>query len=176
MIDLLQQLYPNRIVKAESIEDIPTSCYMVYILSYDGNPIVLGHGKKNRSKVIFDNLNQITSGHFKALYVRLYILFGEGTFERYLITCVDKNEAKSIEKALHQTIGGNHRNIPVGIKNQLFNNLNTNSTAYLLLEIALKSSFDGLSDLKKWRNDGILSDEIWHEISERLQLQWIHFQ
>ncbi|MEB3121208.1 MAG: hypothetical protein VKL41_08285 [Snowella sp.] len=139
-------------------------------MTHNGIPIVLGQGKKNRSKVIFDNLNQTTSSHLKALFVRLYFLFGEGTFERYIIICDDKNEAKSIEKTLHQTIGGNHRNIPTEIRNQLFNNLDPNSITYLLLEIALRSSFDGLSDIRKWRNDGILSNEIWAEISARLQL------
>lgn len=170
MFEILQQLFPNRVIIPQSINDIPTNTYMVYILTHNGSPIVLGQGKKNRSKVIFDDLNQITSSHLKALFVRLYVLFGGGIFERYIIICEDRSEAKSIENNLHHTIGGNHRNIPIEIRNQLFNGLDPNSITYLLLEIALRSSFDGLSDIRKWRNDRILSDRIWGELSERLQL------
>jgi hypothetical protein len=43
---------------------------------------------------------------------------------------------------------------------------------YLILEIALLSSFDGLSDLKKWRTNGILNDEIWGEVANRLRLDY----
>jgi hypothetical protein len=38
------------------------------------------------------------------------------------------------------------------------------------LEIALASSFDGLSDLKTWRRKGILDDCVWQVISKKLQL------
>jgi hypothetical protein len=98
MFNILQQLYPNRIIIPERLDDIPEGSYMVYILSFNGNAIVLGHGKKNRSKVIFDSLSQITSSHLKALFVRLHVLYGNGVFERFIIICSDKNEAKSIEK------------------------------------------------------------------------------
>jgi hypothetical protein len=40
----------------------------------------------------------------------------------------------------------------------------------MLLEIALASSFDGLSDLKTWRRKGILDDCVWQVISKKLQL------
>lgn len=170
MIDRLQQLYPNRIISPLTINDIPNNGYMVYILVFNSNTIVLGHGQRNRAKVIFDNENQITSSHLKALFVRLYNLFGNGEFERYIINCQSKEEAKEIEKNLHAQIGGNNRNIPNEIRNQLFNGLEPNSVSYLVLEIALRSSFDGLSDIRKWRADGILSDVIWDEISQRLRL------
>jgi hypothetical protein len=42
--------------------------------------------------------------------------------------------------------------------------------AKMLLEIALASSFDGLSDLKTWRRKGILDDCVWQVISKKLQL------
>ena len=73
---------------------------MVYILVFNNNPIVLGHGQRNRSKVIFDNENQITSSHLKALFVRLYNLYGNGEFNRYIISCQNKDEAKKIEVKL----------------------------------------------------------------------------
>jgi hypothetical protein len=144
---------------------------MVYILLFNGNPIVLGHGKKNRSKVIFDNEQQITSSHLKAFIVRLYNLYGNGEFNRYIIGCENKEEAQAIESNLHKQIGGNNRNIPAEIRKQLFNDLNPKSPSYLVLEIALRSSFDGLSDLRKWRADGILSNTIWLDISRRLRLK-----
>lgn len=172
MIEILQQLYPNRIILPETIKEIPNTGYMVYILLFNENPIVLGHGQRNRSKVIFDNEQQITSSHIKALFVRLYNLYGNGEFERFIIPCKNKDEAKAIESNLHKQIGGNNRNLPAEIRKQLFNNLDPHSASYLLLEIALRSSFDGLSDIKKWHADGILNNNLWLDISQRLRLNW----
>ena len=170
MLQILQQLYPNRIISPDTKNDLSSDKYMVYILIFNNIPIVLGHGKKNRAKIIFDNENQITSSHLKSIFVRLYQLYAEGEFERFVIFCRDKDEAKEIEKVLHKEIGGNNRNIPENIKNRLFNGLEGSSIVRLILEIALRSSFDGISDLKKWRADGILNDDIWNDISERLRL------
>lgn len=170
MLKILQQLYPNRIISPDTKNDLSIDKYMVYILIFNNIPIVLGHGKKNRAKIIFDNENQITSSHLKSIFVRLYQLYAEGEFERFVIFCRDKDEAKEIEKVLHREIGGNNRNIPENIKNRLFNGLEDSSIVRLILEIALRSSFDGISDLKKWRADRILNDDIWNEISERLRL------
>jgi hypothetical protein len=149
MYERLEELYPNRILSPESIESIPNNIYMVYILTYNNKAIVLGHGKKNRSKVIFDDINQITSSHLKAFFVRLYNLFGNGTFDRYIILTDSKQEALEIEGNLHQKIGGNHRQLPEEIRGQLFDGIERNSVTELVLEIALRSSFDGLSDLRK---------------------------
>jgi hypothetical protein len=173
MNELLQQLYPNQTISPVSINEIPKTGYMVYILSFKGKPIVLGHGKRNRSKVIFDSEQQITTGHIKAIFVRLYNLYGKGEFERFIITCNNKEEAKTIESNLHKQIGGNNRNIPIEIRQQLFQNLDPKSASALILEIALRSSFDGLSDIKKWRADQILDDEIWSELSLRLRLDML---
>ena len=170
MLTTIEKLYPNRLAIPSSINDIPNTGYMVYFLSFNNEPIILGHGKKNRAKVIFDNETQITSGHIKALFVRLYHLYGFGDFKRYMIHCQNKEEAKEIESSLHKEIGGNNRNIPEEIRNQLFDGISKNSVTNLVLEIALKSSFDGLSDLRKWRADGLLNDTIWSEISQKLRL------
>jgi len=170
MLEKLQQLYPNRIISPLTIKDIPNKGYMVYILIFNSNPIVLGRGQRNRAKVIFDNENQITSNHFKALLVRLYNLYGNGKFERYIINCQNKEVAKEVENNLHRQVGGNNRSIPTEIRIQLFDGLDPNSVSYLVLEIALHSSFDGLSDIRKWRAAGILSDVTWIEISQRLRL------
>ena len=170
MGNLLNELYLNRILKPQSITDLPKNIYMVYILTYNEKPIVVGHGKKGRARIIFDDSNNITKNHIKAFLVRLYRLFGNGIFKQYIITCGSKEESIQIENHLHQVIGGNNLNIPDEIRNQLFNNIPHESVTHLILEIALTSSFDGLSDLRKWRNKNLLKDEIWEQISEKLQL------
>jgi len=40
----------------------------------------------------------------------------------------------------------------------------------MVLRMALCSSFDGITDLKRWRRDRILDDQRWEQIAERLQL------
>jgi hypothetical protein len=171
MLARLQELYPNRITIPNNTQDLPKRGYMVYVLVYNNYPIVVGHGQMNRAKVIFDGADQITPSHLKALFVRLYRLYGNGDFARYIVLCENKEEAKVIEKNLHQQIGGNTRNLPEEIRNQLFVGLDRNSTTYLLLEIALRSSFDGLSDIRKWRADGLIIDAVWEEIANRLLLE-----
>lgn len=143
---------------------------MVYILTYNDAPIVVGHGKQNRAKVIFDDKNQITSAHFKAIFVRAYPLFGEGEFKQFLITCHNKNEAQEVEANLHRAIGGNNRNLPEDILTRLFKDISSDSIAHMVLRMALSSSYDGLSDLKMWRKDGILDDKLWSVVGGRLQL------
>lgn len=170
MLTRLQAIYPNRVILLHDVNEIPSNKYMVYLLAYNNNPIVLGHGKRNRSKVIFDNVGIITPSHLKAMFVRLYVLFGEGQFSRFIIIADDKQEAHEIEKNLHQQIGGNHRIIPNEIRKKLFDGIAPYSVEYLVLEIALRSSFDGLSDIRKWRKDGILNDDVWYAISNKLQL------
>ena len=68
MIEKIESLYPNRVINPTNLSEIPNNIYLVYILFFNGNPVVLGHGKKNRAKVIFDNINQITTSHLKALF------------------------------------------------------------------------------------------------------------
>ena len=79
-----------------------------------------------------------------------------------------EEEAKIIESNLHKQIGGNNRNIPNDIRQKLFDGIENDSISKLVLEIALRSSFDGLSDIRKWKADNILSNEVWNEISEKL--------
>ena len=58
MYEILQQLYPNRIVSPMTIEDIPNNGYMVYILVFNNSPIVLGIGKNgtlNNSSLVHGN-------------------------------------------------------------------------------------------------------------------------
>jgi len=169
-IKILEQKYPSKLLVINSLTEIPSKEYLVYILFYENEPIVLGHGKKNRASVIFDSINKITSSHIKALFVRLYVLFGSGSLKRYIIICNDKNEAKNIERELHKLIGGNNRHIPEFIFSNLFSGINEDSIESLILKIALNSSFSGIDDLKKWKREGILSEEVWSIISRKLKL------
>jgi len=171
LYEVLEQLYPGRILRPLQLNELRQDIYYVYILLHDNNPIVLGHGKRNRARVIFDNIEQITSGHIKALFVRLYVLYSDNAFEKMVIACESKNEASIIEKSLQKRFGGNNRNIPDEIREKLFENLNPQSVPKLLLEIAIRSSFDGLSDIRKWRADNLIDDNTWNEISIRLQLK-----
>lgn len=40
----------------------------------------------------------------------------------------------------------------------------------MVLRMALCSSFDGLSDLRLWRREGILQDDVWNDLKDRLAL------
>lgn len=168
-----EQLHANfdqRLIMPAAAGDIPRGVWLVYILTYNDKPIVVGHGKVNRAKVIFDDSSQITSGHIKALFVRIYRLFGTGVFQQFLIACETKEEAKRIENNLHKSIGGNDRELPENIKKTLYARFTPNSLPYMVLRMALCSSFDGLSDLKLWRRKGILDDAIWSQLSTQLAL------
>jgi uncharacterized membrane protein len=41
----------------------------------------------------------------------------------------------------------------------------------MALRIALCSSFDGISDLKKWRREGIIDDQTWEIVADKLKLK-----
>lgn len=172
-LEKLESLYPTRIFQPSSVKEISREKYLVYILTLDDKPIVVGHGKQNRAKIIFDDKNQITSGHLKALFVRIYRLFGEGShFHQYLIECKNKDEAKQIEAHLHREIGGNRRALPENIINQLYKGFDDNSLEKMVLQMAQHSSFDGISDIKKWRREGILKDNVWQNIKSKLELDY----
>ena len=167
----LNNLFPTCITNPSVREDLPSGAYMVYILAHCGQAIVVGHGKRNRASVIFDSLDHITQGHIKALFVRLYNLFGQSkSFDRFIIVCNDKSEAMLIEHKLHQEIGGNKCELSHDILRRLFRGLAPSSIEYMVLQMALCSSFDGISDLRKWRRKGILNDRVWDTIKKRLQL------
>lgn len=166
----LCSLYPGRVQDVRSVADIPKQKqYSVYILTFNDKAVVLGHGQYHRAKVILDGENS-TTGHIKALYVRLYQLFGQGTFERFIIACENKTESMEIEKILHREIGGNTRNLSPEIHALLYKDLPKDSPAYMIVQMALCSNYDGLSDLKSWRRKDILSEEVWNIIADRLHL------
>jgi hypothetical protein len=168
----LRNLFPDRLLIPASVKEIPDNGYLVYILERDDNALVVGHGRKNRAKVIFDDLDRTTSGHIKAIFVRLHHLDAteETRFGRYVITCDDKKHAQAVEAQLHAVIQGNHREIPESIEALLFGDLPDTSIAKMLLKIAIASAFDGLYDLKSWRKKGIIDEQTWQIVSAKLQL------
>jgi len=173
MQNILNSLYPNRIQIPKSLNDFISNKYYVYILALDNKPIVVGHGKQNRAKIIFDDINQITSNHLKSLFVRIYRLFSEnGQFDQYLIECKTKDEAKLIEANLHKIIGGNKRDLSKEILNKLYQDFPEDSLEHMVLKMALCSSFDGISDIKKWRREGILKADVWENIKNKLKLDY----
>ena len=169
-IERLRELTLKPVDIVESIDDIPKGKYMVYVLMANKVPIIVGHGKFNRAKVICDSKNGITNGHIKAIKVRLYHLYGDYKFRRYIIPCTSKLEAYEIEKELHSEIGGNETRIPEEIKKRLLERVEGDEKATLLLEIAIQSSFDGLYDLRRWRRKGIIGNETWKLISKALEI------
>ena len=102
MTSVIPNDYLRRMISPASVESIPKEGYMVYILICGDNPIVIGHGKRNRARVIFDTkTSKPTTGHIKAIFVRLYDIYSDCHFQRYIILCSDKKEAQEIEKELH---------------------------------------------------------------------------
>jgi hypothetical protein len=169
----LRNLFSDRLLIPASVKEIPDNGYLVYILERDDHALVVGHGRKNRAKVIFDDLDRTTGGHIKAIFVRLHHLDAteETRFGHYVIICDDKKHAQAVEGQLHAVIQGNHREIPESIEAALFGDLPDSSIAKMLLKIAIASSFDGLYDLKSWRKKRIIDDSTWKIVSGKLRLK-----
>lgn len=158
----------NQLIEPQIVTDIPAQCFMVYMLFADENLIVAGAGKRNRARVIFDNKTTRTKGHIKALKVRFYHLYTESVFTRFIIICSSKEEAGRVEKLIHQTLGGNSLRLPP-LKTETINSILEGSDdpcLKLLISIAIMSSFDGLNDLCRWRNEGLINDARWIVIQQ----------
>src|SRR6059058_939858 len=117
LFDHLQKRYSGRVELPADVSGILPGFFYVYILTVDGQPIIVGHGKKNRAQVIFDSETSATSGHIKALMVRLHLRFASDSavYGRYLIQCASKAEAQEIEAELHQ-FGGNTLRLPDAVR------------------------------------------------------------
>ncbi|MCC7306722.1 MAG: hypothetical protein IT173_04100 [Acidobacteria bacterium] len=172
--ETLNHLYPDRVIRLDDRNSIPGNEYMVYVLGHNNIAIVVGHGKRNRAAVIFDDLNRKTPAHLKALLVRIYRLFNNSGFDRFIISCGDKNAAKTIEKHLHNEIGGNSCAIPEPLMKSLTDGIR-DDYALLFLNLAACSSFDGLHDLRKWRRKGLISDSTWGVLSKKLRLEELNW-
>jgi hypothetical protein len=151
-----------------------SDCYVVYILTYKGKPIVVGHGKEDRARVIFDSVNKKpTKSHIKSLLVRIYHIYGSSNhddFRRYIVPQKNKSDAKELEAYLHKKFGGNSTEIPNDLKESLFKDMENDEVSKMILQMALISSYSGCSDLDKWKRKGIISAKQWESISNRLKL------
>ncbi len=85
--DQLEVRYPGRVERPTEASDIRSDFFYVYILTIGEQPIIVGHGKRNRARVIFDSETSTTPNHIKALTVRLHLLFANAgsVYGRYLI-------------------------------------------------------------------------------------------
>lgn len=158
-------------VQIKDLNQLPSNTYMVYILATKDKTLVVGHGKSNRAKIIFDDLNHCTYNHIKSLFVRLNILFEQAELHRFIIICDSKGEASTRENEIHRLIGGNNRSVSVTIQDNLFSPLDQDSKASLYLRIALVSSFSGMSDLRNWRKEKIINEIDWNTITDLLRLR-----
>lgn len=165
------QRYPQTVVP-HVLSDIPQDRELVYGLIVNDVAVICGRGKRIRARVIFDNLQSDPTVHLKAMTVRLHRLYGPAgqVVERFFIPCANKAQARQVERELHGEIGGNRPNIPPEIHERLLTGLASDSPVALLLRAALVSAYDGLSDLRRWREAGIVDDVSWMEIGRRLSL------
>jgi len=172
MIDILSNLYGERIIEIQTHLQIPGDEYMVYIFGMNDSPVVVGHGKKIRSKLICDDLTQITKGHIKAFFVRCCLLYGEGPFDRLVIRCQNKQEALQTESVVHGLIGGNVLQLPPEVEDQLFQDIEPGSKSDMVLRMAMASSFSAISDLLKWDRLGLLSQDVKDVIGQKLAINF----
>ena len=172
MIDILSNLYGERIIEIQTHLQIPGDEYMVYIFGMNDSAVVVGHGKKIRSKVICDDLNQITKNHIKAFYVRCCLLCGEGPIDRLVIRCQNKQEALQTECVVHGLIGGNVLQLPPEVEDQLFQDIEPGSKPYMVLRMAMASSFSAIADLLKWDRLGLLDQDVKDVISQKLAINF----
>jgi len=171
--ETLESAFPGQLMAPSCRSDIPKNkAYMIYVLVRNDHAIVTGHGKFNRAQVIFDDKNHVTKNHIKAVYVRLYHLFGQSTdrYERYVIVFPSKPEAVAAESAMHKIIGGNKLSLPVSITEALFRGLDPKGRPMLFLKIALASAYDGFTDLRGWQKLGLIEASESAIIAEKLGL------
>lgn len=167
-VALTHELPELKLVERRQVADIPRRLPLVYILLHDDKPIVVGEGKSDRAKVIFDGPNQVTWGHLKSFIVRLHWLCGGGEFKRYTVTCQCKGDATKIESALHDAIGGDSNRIAPEYMDQITRGLTDDLKR--LVRAASLSAYSGLRDLRVWYNYGIINESEWIVLCDRFKL------
>lgn len=172
VLAILEKDYANRFHIIDNVKDIPYNVQMVYILLFNEKAIIVGRGKKNRSKVIFDTLEK-TTDHYKATMVRLYNLYeNDAKYTRIIIPCEDKKESESIENDLHRKIGGKGVSLTDKIKSELFSDIHEDSKEVaMLIKMILISSYNGISDMKNWRKCDLLNPNTWNIISKKFRVE-----
>lgn len=169
--DYLLSKYPGKVFFPKSKKDLKGRKSMVYILALDNQAIAVGHGGEKRAEVIFDNLDY-SSRHVKAMHIRVHNLYSDpDKYERFVIDCDDRDEAKKIEKDLHVTIGGNKLKIPDDYRDKLLQEIKDDPVSSMVLRMALSSYYDGVADLKKWYKHKVIDEKTWLIISKILKLE-----
>jgi hypothetical protein len=165
-------IYAGKLKQVNTPDDIPVNKYMVYIFGMNGRAIVVGHGKKNRAKVICDDRDRLTATHIKSLFVRCCSIYGKGPFEKFIIPCDDKKSALKAERDIQDLIGGNVLRLPIKVEKQLFEGIKPGSMTDLVLRMAMASSFSGIADLLKWAHLGLLTADVKNIISQKLAINF----
>lgn len=145
-------------------------------MTRDDNAIILGHGRWDRARVIFDNLTKYTATHCKSGLLRLYNIYdlslaNKPKIGRYMIMCENKIEAEKLEHELQRQFGGNVSEVPQYLLDHILQGFAPGSPVWLLIMLAFQSNFSPLTDLNKWRRKGLIPDDaIWNEIVRLLYL------
>ena len=168
MIETLNN-YADQLIQVETPDQIPVNQYMVYIFAMNGTAVVVGHGQKNRAKVILDNQDQLTPNHLKSLHVRCCVMHG-GLFEKMIIPCDSKASARQTELEIQALIGGNVLQLPTQVEQKLFEDIEPGSMTDLVLRMAMASSFSAIADLLKWARLGLLNTEVKNVLSTKLSI------
>jgi hypothetical protein len=156
--------------------DMKSEDYYVYILACNARTIATGHGKRNRAKVIFDPKEGKTTCHKKSIFIRACNVLNTNGLKRYFVKCKSKEEAEEIEKNLHKVIKGNESNIevyrekffPLAKGNPLGKSKDINEIADVVTAMAFHSGYDGINDLRKWRTEKLISEEVCMIIEKKL--------
>ena len=172
MIEILNN-YADQLIQVETPDQIPVNNYMVYIFGMNNMAVVVGHGKKNRAKVILDNQDHLTPNHIKSLFVRCCVLYSEGPFEKMIIPCDSKASARQIELEIQALLGGNVLRLPPQVEEKLFEDIEPGSMTDLVLRMAMASSFSAIVDLLKWARLGLLVPDVKNVISRKLAINFV---
>ena len=116
-----------QLIQVETPDQIPVNQYMVYIFAMNGTAVVVGHGQKNRAKVILDNQDHLTANHIKSLHVRCCVMHGQGPFEKMIIPCDSKASARQTELEIQALLGGNVLQLPPQVEGRLFEDIEPGS-------------------------------------------------
>jgi hypothetical protein len=172
MIEILNN-YADQLIQVETPDQIPVNNYMVYIFGMNNMAVVVGHGKKNRAKVILDNQDHLTPNHIKSLHVRCCVMHGQGPFEKMIIPCDSKASARQTELEIQALLGGNVLQLPPQVKEKLFEDIEPGSMTDMVLRMAMASSFSAIADLLKWARLGLLAQDVKNVLSRKLAINFV---
>ena len=162
--------YADQLIQVETPDQIPVNQYMVYIFGMNGSAVVVGHGQKNRAKVILDNQDYLTPNHIKSLHVRCCVIHGQGPFEKLIIPCDSKASARQTELEIQALLGGNVLQLPTQVEEKLFEDIEPSSMTDMVLRMAMASSFSAIADLLKWARLGLLNTQVKNVLSTKLSI------